>query len=43
MKSKILLAILLVASLVTPTFAFEELPDCSDPIFTANSCNQCFK
>lgn len=42
MKSKILLAALLAVALVTPTFAFEEIQCSSDPIFSANSCNQCF-
>lgn len=42
MKSKILLAALLAVSLVVPTFAFEEIECSSDPVFSANSCNQCF-
>jgi hypothetical protein len=42
MKSKILLTALLVVALVTPTFAFEEIECSSDPVFSANSCNQCF-
>ena len=42
MKSKLLLAAVLVVSLVTPTFAFEEIDCASDPVFLANSCNQCF-
>lgn len=42
MKSKILLAALLTVALVTPTFAFEEIECSADPVFSANSCNQCF-
>lgn len=43
MKSKILLAALLAVAIVSPTFAYEEIECNSDPVFSANSCNQCFK
>lgn len=42
MKSKILLSILLAVSLVMPSFAFDEIQCTTDPVFAANSCNQCF-
>jgi len=43
MKSKILLAALLAVTLIVPTFAFEEIQCSSDAVFSAHSCNQCFK
>jgi len=43
MKSKILLAALLAVTLIVPTFAFEEIQCSSDEVFSAHSCNQCFK
>lgn len=42
MKSKIILSMLLAVSLVMPAFAFDEIQCSSDPVFAANSCNQCF-
>lgn len=42
MKSKIILSVLLAVSLVMPAFAFDEIQCSSDPVFAANSCNQCF-
>lgn len=43
MKSKILLAVLLAVSLITPTFAYQEIECSTDLAFSENSCNQCFK
>jgi len=42
MKAKILLSALLAVVMITPTFAYEEIKCSTDPIFAANSCNQCF-
>ncbi|MCP4523362.1 MAG: hypothetical protein GY828_04020 [Candidatus Gracilibacteria bacterium] len=40
---KILTTILLTVLIVTPVYGYESLECSSDPVFSKNSCNQCFK